>query len=150
MFVKLAILEHRKKTMEPTVAIRKRMDLIVLAFAPWLLLASYFVARKYNLWLGVMCCSVGIGVFYIIYRLNKTPTVILDDIGIHLSWPIGTIRWNDILEIQLKSYSRAGYSLVIKLKDGSIRSASLQFLDISPVQIRDLMLARINSSKESN
>ena len=136
--------------MEPTVAIRKRMDLIVLAFAPWLLLASYFVARNYNLWLGVICCSVGIGVFYVIYRLNKTPTVILDDIGMHFSWPIGTILWKDILEVNITSYPRAGASLVIKLKNGSTRRAALQFLDISPVQIHALILARINLSKESD
>ena len=140
-------------TVEPIqsrVAIRKRMDLIVLSFAPWLLFASYFVARNYNLWLGVICCSVGTGVFYVIYRLNKTPTLILDDIGMHFSWPIGTILWNDILEVNITSYPRAGASLVIKLKNGSTRRAALQFLDISPVQIRDLILARINSSKESN
>lgn len=134
--------------MEPTIAIRKRMDLIVLALAPWLLLASFFVARKYGLWLGVICCGVGIVAFYVIYRMNKTPTVVLDGTGIHFSWPIGTILWNDILGIQLKSYSRAGYSLVIKLKNGSTRRASLQFLDISPGKICDLILDRINSSKE--
>lgn len=72
--------------------------------------------------------------------------MILDDTGIHFSWPIGTILWNDIFEIQLKSYSRAGGSLVIKLKNGSTRSVSLQFLDISPVKIRDLILVRIDSS----
>lgn len=77
------------------------MDLIVLTFAPWLLLASYLVARRYSLWLGAICCSVGVVAFYVIYRLNKTPTVTLDDTGIHFSWPIGTILWNDILEIQV-------------------------------------------------
>ena len=131
--------------MEPTVAIRKRMDLIFLSFAPWLLLASYFVARNYNLWLGVLCCSVGTGVFYVIYRLNKTPTVILDDIGMHFSWPIGTILWKDILEVNITSYPRAGSILIIKLKKGTTHKIAIQFLDLSPSKFLEIIQARMNS-----